>query len=125
MNVMFEQVRRAADVWSVCRWIYLASPVFQRQFYRLGGLDVCSRLMTMLIQKLTSHTTDGKAKKKSDGKDKTHSDSSSATALSPTSIPTPVQTGLIGWFLFHNIKKYKYTIGFRTGREYIIYIYIY
>uniref|UniRef100_A0A8K9V7C1 Lysosomal trafficking regulator n=1 Tax=Oncorhynchus mykiss TaxID=8022 RepID=A0A8K9V7C1_ONCMY len=109
-----EQVRRAADVWSVCRWIYLASPVFQRQFYRLGGLDVCSRLMTMLIQKLTSHTTegkakkksdgkdkthsdstDGKAKKKSDGKDKTHSDSSSATALSPTSIPTPVQTGLI------------------------------
>uniref|UniRef100_A0A674BXX0 Lysosomal trafficking regulator n=1 Tax=Salmo trutta TaxID=8032 RepID=A0A674BXX0_SALTR len=77
-----EQVRRAADVWSVCRWIYLASPVFQRQFYRLGGLDVCSRLMTMLIQKLT---------KKSDGKDKTQPDSP-ATAPSPTSIPTPVQT---------------------------------
>uniref|UniRef100_A0A674BVN6 Lysosomal trafficking regulator n=1 Tax=Salmo trutta TaxID=8032 RepID=A0A674BVN6_SALTR len=74
-----EQVRRAADVWSVCRWIYLASPVFQRQFYRLGGLDVCSRLMTMLIQKLT---------KKSDGKDKTQPDSP-ATAPSPTSIPTP------------------------------------
>uniref|UniRef100_A0A8C7INE5 Lysosomal trafficking regulator n=1 Tax=Oncorhynchus kisutch TaxID=8019 RepID=A0A8C7INE5_ONCKI len=90
-----EQVRRAADVWSVCRWIYLASPVFQRQFYRLGGLDVCSRLMTMLIQKLTSHTSDGKAKKKSDGKDKTPDSSS---ALPPTSIPTPVQTGLIdGW----------------------------
>uniref|UniRef100_A0A8C7IP42 Lysosomal trafficking regulator n=1 Tax=Oncorhynchus kisutch TaxID=8019 RepID=A0A8C7IP42_ONCKI len=84
-----EQVRRAADVWSVCRWIYLASPVFQRQFYRLGGLDVCSRLMTMLIQKLTSHTSDGKAKKKSDGKDKTPDSSS---ALPPTSIPTPVQT---------------------------------
>uniref|UniRef100_A0A8C7ILW6 Lysosomal trafficking regulator n=1 Tax=Oncorhynchus kisutch TaxID=8019 RepID=A0A8C7ILW6_ONCKI len=81
-----EQVRRAADVWSVCRWIYLASPVFQRQFYRLGGLDVCSRLMTMLIQKLTSHTSDGKAKKKSDGKDKTPDSSS---ALPPTSIPTP------------------------------------
>uniref|UniRef100_A0A674BWS4 Lysosomal trafficking regulator n=1 Tax=Salmo trutta TaxID=8032 RepID=A0A674BWS4_SALTR len=77
-----EQVRRAADVWSVCRWIYLASPVFQRQFYRLGGLDVCSRLMTMLIQKLT---------KKSDGKDKTQPDSP-ATAPSPTSIPTPLLT---------------------------------
>ncbi|XP_071247370.1 lysosomal-trafficking regulator isoform X1 [Salvelinus alpinus] len=87
-----EQVRRAADVWSVCRWIYLASPVFQRQFYRLGGLDVCSRLITLLIQKLTSHTTDGKATKKSDGKDKTHPDAS-ATASSPTSSPTPVETG--------------------------------
>ncbi|XP_024000633.1 lysosomal-trafficking regulator-like [Salvelinus sp. IW2-2015] len=87
-----EQVRRAADVWVVCRWIYLASPVFQRQFYRLGGLDVCSRLITLLIQKLTSHTTDGKATKKSDGKDKTHPDAS-ATASSPTSSPTPVETG--------------------------------
>lgn len=65
-----EQVRRAADVWSVCRWIYLASPVFQRQFFRLGGLDVCSRLMAMVIQKLTSKTKDGKTKKKRDGKGK-------------------------------------------------------
>lgn len=63
-----EQVRRAADVWSVCRWIYLASPVFQRQFFRLGGLDVCSRLMAMVIQKLTSKTKDGKGKKKNKGK---------------------------------------------------------
>ncbi|KAJ3609859.1 hypothetical protein NHX12_021953 [Muraenolepis orangiensis] len=66
-----EQVRRAADVWSVCRWIYLASPTFQRQFFRLGGLDVCSRLMAMVIQKLTSKTRDGKGKKKRDGKAKT------------------------------------------------------
>lgn len=63
-----EQVRRAADVWSVCRWIYLASPLFQRQFFRLGGLDVCLRLMTMVIQKLSCKTKDGKAKKKRDGK---------------------------------------------------------
>ncbi|KAG7272557.1 hypothetical protein CRUP_004732 [Coryphaenoides rupestris] len=62
-----EQVRRAADVWSVCRWIYLASPAFQRQFFRLGGLDVCSCLMAMVIQKLTCKTKDGKAKKKRDG----------------------------------------------------------
>ncbi|XP_063047649.1 lysosomal-trafficking regulator isoform X3 [Engraulis encrasicolus] len=63
-----EQVRRAADVWSVCRWVYLASPAFQRQFFRLGGLEVSSRLMTMVIQKLTTcnKTKDGKPKKKRD-----------------------------------------------------------
>ncbi|KAM7385834.1 hypothetical protein PAMP_001889 [Pampus punctatissimus] len=65
-----EQVRRAADVWSVCRWIYLSSPLFQRQFFRLGGLDVCLRLMAMVIQKLSCKTKDGKAKKKRDGKGK-------------------------------------------------------
>ncbi|KAK6329579.1 hypothetical protein J4Q44_G00015570 [Coregonus suidteri] len=82
-----EQVRRAADVWSVCRWIYLASPVFQRQFYRLGGLDVCSRLMTMVIQNLTSKTKDGK--KKRDGKA-----SPDSPAPSPTTMPTPGCTTL-------------------------------
>ncbi|XP_058507212.1 lysosomal-trafficking regulator isoform X4 [Solea solea] len=65
-----EQVQRAADVWSVCRWIYLASPLFQRQFFRLGGLDVCLRLMVMVIQKLACKTKDGKAKKKRDSKSK-------------------------------------------------------
>ncbi|XP_073776411.1 lysosomal-trafficking regulator isoform X4 [Danio rerio] len=65
-----EQVRRAADVWSVCRWVYMTSPVFQRQFFRLGGLDVCSRLMTMVIQKLTSKNKDCKFKKKRESKGK-------------------------------------------------------
>ena len=65
-----EQVRQAADVWSVCRWIYLASPAFQRQFFRLGGLDVCSRLMAMVIQKLTCKSKDGRGKKKREGKGK-------------------------------------------------------
>ncbi|KAM4591197.1 lysosomal-trafficking regulator isoform 2-T4 [Odontesthes bonariensis] len=65
-----EQLRRAADVWSVCRWIYMASPLFQRQFFRLGGLDMCLRLMAMVIQKLSCKTKDGKAKKKRDGKGK-------------------------------------------------------
>lgn len=79
-----EQVRRAADVWSVCRWIYLASPLFQRQFFKLGGLDVCLRLMTMVIQKLSAKTKDGKAKKKRDGKGKVSPDSTvPATALGP------------------------------------------
>lgn len=65
-----EQLRCAADVWSVCRWIYLVSPLFQRQFFRLGGLEVCLRLMAMVIQKLSCKTKDGKAKKKRDGKGK-------------------------------------------------------
>lgn len=75
-----EQLRRAADVWSVCRWIYLASPLFQRQFFRLGGLDVCLRLMAMVIQKLSCKTKDGKAKKKRDCKGKGSPDST-ATSL--------------------------------------------
>ncbi|XP_069001150.1 lysosomal-trafficking regulator isoform X4 [Embiotoca jacksoni] len=77
-----EQVRRAADVWSVCRWIYLASPLFQRQFFRLGGLDVCLRLMAMVIQKLSCKTKDGKAKKKRDGKAK----GSPESTIPPTSL---------------------------------------
>lgn len=77
-----EQVRRAADVWSVCRWIYLASPLFQRQFFRLGGLDVCLRLMAMVIQKLSCKTKDGKAKKKRESKGK-----GSPEATAPSASP--------------------------------------
>lgn len=88
-----EQVRRAADVWSVCRWVYLASPAFQRQFFRLGGLEVCSRLMTMVIQKLSSCKTKdgGKPKKKRDAKGKASPShpGSPAPYFSPTQTPTP------------------------------------
>ncbi|XP_051508273.1 lysosomal-trafficking regulator-like isoform X1 [Myxocyprinus asiaticus] len=86
-----EQVRRAADVWSVCRWVYMASPMFQRQFFRLGGLDVCSRLMTMVIQKLTSKNKDSKVKKKRESKSKT----SPSHADSPTQALT-VQVDIAG-----------------------------
>nr|XP_015799444.2 lysosomal-trafficking regulator isoform X1 [Nothobranchius furzeri]XP_054605786.1 lysosomal-trafficking regulator isoform X1 [Nothobranchius furzeri] len=65
-----EQLRRAADIWSVCRLIYMSSPLFQRQFFRLGGLDVCLRLVAMVIQKLSCKTKDGKTKKKRDSKGK-------------------------------------------------------
>uniref|UniRef100_A0A671RQS0 Lysosomal-trafficking regulator-like n=1 Tax=Sinocyclocheilus anshuiensis TaxID=1608454 RepID=A0A671RQS0_9TELE len=82
-----EQIRRAADVWSVCRWVYMASPVFQRQFFRLGGLDVCLRLMTMVIQKLTSKIKDSKFKKKRESKGKS----------SPSHVDSPTQ-GLTGHF---------------------------
>uniref|UniRef100_A0A3Q3VK87 Uncharacterized protein n=1 Tax=Mola mola TaxID=94237 RepID=A0A3Q3VK87_MOLML len=77
-----EQVRRAADVWSMCQRIYLASPLFQRQFFRLGGLDVCLRLMAMVIQKLSCKTKDGKPKKRRDGKGK-GSPESTAPVTSP------------------------------------------
>ncbi|XP_078239262.1 lysosomal-trafficking regulator isoform X4 [Pogona vitticeps] len=47
-----EHIHRAADIWSMCHWIYLCSSVFQRQFHRLGGFEVCHRLIAMIIQKL-------------------------------------------------------------------------
>uniref|UniRef100_A0A8C2YX04 Lysosomal trafficking regulator n=1 Tax=Cyclopterus lumpus TaxID=8103 RepID=A0A8C2YX04_CYCLU len=86
-----EQLRCAADVWSVCRWIYMASPLFQRQFFRLGGLEVCLRLMAMVIQKLSCKAKDGKAKKKRDGKGK-GSPESTAPAPSPGLVETTHDT---------------------------------
>ncbi|XP_037321151.2 lysosomal-trafficking regulator isoform X2 [Pungitius pungitius] len=74
-----EQLRCAADVWSACRWVYMASPLFQRQFFRLGGLEVCLRLVAMVIQKLSCKAKDGKAKKKRDGKGKGSSESAAAS----------------------------------------------
>ncbi|EMP27274.1 Lysosomal-trafficking regulator [Chelonia mydas] len=50
-----EHIHRAADIWSICRWIYLCSSVFQRQFHRLGGFEVCHRLILMIIQKLAKN----------------------------------------------------------------------
>nr|XP_025706458.1 lysosomal-trafficking regulator isoform X4 [Callorhinus ursinus] len=47
-----EHMHQAADIWSMCRWIYMLSPVFQKQFYRLGGFQACHKLMFMIIQKL-------------------------------------------------------------------------
>ncbi|XP_061914503.1 lysosomal-trafficking regulator isoform X1 [Entelurus aequoreus] len=76
-----EQVRRAADVWSVCRCVYLANPLFQRQFFRLGGLNVCLRLMSMVIQKLSCKNKDGKAKKKKEFKSKSSPESTVFVSL--------------------------------------------
>ncbi|XP_078069512.1 lysosomal-trafficking regulator isoform X2 [Mustelus asterias] len=53
-----EQIRQAADVWSVCRWIYLNNTVFQKQFNKLGGLGICRRLMTIIIQQISSTRKD-------------------------------------------------------------------
>nr|XP_035972836.1 lysosomal-trafficking regulator isoform X2 [Halichoerus grypus] len=47
-----KHMHQAADIWSMCRWIYMLSPVFQKQFYRLGGFQACHKLIFMIIQKL-------------------------------------------------------------------------
>ncbi|KAF7710729.1 hypothetical protein HF521_009601 [Silurus meridionalis] len=80
-----EQVRRAADVWSVCHRVYLECPVFQRQLLRFGGLNVCCRLMTMILQNLTLKN---KSQKKSDSNGKTSPVHSVSSAI------TPIQTAL-------------------------------
>ncbi|XP_074719287.1 lysosomal-trafficking regulator isoform X3 [Strix uralensis] len=51
-----ENIHRAADIWSMCRCIYLYSSVFQRQFHRLGGFEACHRLLILIIQKLAKNT---------------------------------------------------------------------
>lgn len=50
-----EHIHRAADIWSMCRCIYLYSSVFQRQFHRLGGFEACYRLLILIIQKLAQN----------------------------------------------------------------------
>ncbi|XP_064408757.1 lysosomal-trafficking regulator [Latimeria chalumnae] len=57
-----EEIRRAADIWSMCRWIYLSSVVFQKQFYQLGSLEMCYRLMMMIIQELSKIKDNSKSK---------------------------------------------------------------
>ncbi|XP_069741266.1 lysosomal-trafficking regulator isoform X2 [Narcine bancroftii] len=53
-----EQIRYAADVWSVCRSIYLKNVVFQKQFHKLGGLEACRKLMSIIIQKISCTVID-------------------------------------------------------------------
>ncbi|XP_067392088.1 lysosomal-trafficking regulator isoform X2 [Emydura macquarii macquarii] len=59
-----EHIHRAADIWSMCRWIYLCSSVFQRQFHRLGGFEVCHRLIIMIIQKLAKNKKEQEKKER-------------------------------------------------------------
>lgn len=83
-----EHIRRAADVWSVCHRVYLVSPVFQRQLFRLGGLNVCYRLMTMVLQNLTLKIKEDTSNKKSDSKVNHHKSLSHSgfSALNPLQI---------------------------------------
>ncbi|XP_004620422.2 lysosomal-trafficking regulator isoform X1 [Sorex araneus] len=47
-----KHMHQAADIWSMCHWLYMLSPVFQEQFYKLGGFQVCHKLIFMIIQTL-------------------------------------------------------------------------
>ncbi|XP_053476690.1 lysosomal-trafficking regulator isoform X6 [Ictalurus furcatus] len=89
-----EQVKRAADVWSVCHLVYLESPVFQRQLFRLGGLNVCCRLMTMVLQNLTLKTEEVKSNEKRDSKGNTSPPHSDSSALAP--VQTALEDILVG-----------------------------
>ncbi|NXG56541.1 LYST regulator, partial [Hemiprocne comata] len=73
-----EHIHRAADIWSMCRCIYLYSSVFQRQFHRLGGFEACHRLLILIIQKLAKNK--GKEQEK---RDRVLSESSRSSHGSP------------------------------------------
>ncbi|XP_053567057.1 lysosomal-trafficking regulator isoform X2 [Bombina bombina] len=57
-----EQTHRAADIWTMCYRLYLSSQVFQKQFHKLGGFELCHRLVIMIIQKLSKSKEDIKKK---------------------------------------------------------------
>ncbi|KAM4694759.1 lysosomal-trafficking regulator [Discoglossus pictus] len=48
-----ENIHRAADIWTMCHRLYLSSQLFQKQFHKLGGFELCHKLVIMIIQKLS------------------------------------------------------------------------
>uniref|UniRef100_A0A8D0HE81 Lysosomal-trafficking regulator n=1 Tax=Sphenodon punctatus TaxID=8508 RepID=A0A8D0HE81_SPHPU len=64
-----EHIHRAADIWSMSRCIYLHSSVFQRQFHRLGGFEVCHKLIAMIIHKLSKKREKEQEKKRNQSAD--------------------------------------------------------
>ncbi|KAM4040946.1 lysosomal-trafficking regulator isoform 3-T3 [Anomaloglossus baeobatrachus] len=46
------QMHQAADIWSLCYRLYLKSMMFQKQFLKIGGFDLCCKLFFMMINKL-------------------------------------------------------------------------
>lgn len=77
-----EHIHRAADIWSVCRWIYLYNSVFQRQFHRLGGFEVCHRLIAMIIQKLATDVKEQSEQERVSGANDTRLTRNSCTEMS-------------------------------------------
>ncbi|XP_075604856.1 lysosomal-trafficking regulator isoform X2 [Balearica regulorum gibbericeps] len=74
-----EHIHRAADIWSMCRCIYLYSSVFQRQFHRLGGFEACHRLLILIIQKLAKSKD-----KEQEKRERVFSESSRSSYRSPS-----------------------------------------
>lgn len=81
-----EQMKQAADLWSLCCRAFLANLVFQREFLNLGGLDGCSRLMFLVIEKLASKNKHNKTEKKAECK--------TNPTVSDSSVRSPGQTEL-------------------------------
>ncbi|KAE8601969.1 hypothetical protein XENTR_v10013848 [Xenopus tropicalis] len=50
-----EHMHRAADIWSMCHRLFISSSAFQKQFFKLGGFDLCHSLVILIIQKLSSY----------------------------------------------------------------------
>eukprot|EP00071_Canis_lupus_P039543 XP_022273100.1 lysosomal-trafficking regulator isoform X1 [Canis lupus familiaris] len=61
-----KHMHHAADIWSMCRWIYMLNPVFQKQFYRLGGFQACHKLIFMIIQKVFRSHEEEQGKREGD-----------------------------------------------------------
>ncbi|KAL4641356.1 lysosomal-trafficking regulator-like [Arapaima gigas] len=89
-----EQMRRAADVWSTCRCVFLSSPLFQRQFCRLGGLEACHRLLTMVIQKFAPKDRESRLAKKQINKSQAALVLQDTHSLIPAESRPPTSTGI-------------------------------
>ncbi|KAM3931239.1 lysosomal-trafficking regulator [Leptodactylus fuscus] len=44
-----EQINCTADIWSMCCLLYLKSLLFQKQFHKIGGFELCYKLVHMMI----------------------------------------------------------------------------
>ncbi|XP_066461496.1 lysosomal-trafficking regulator [Eleutherodactylus coqui] len=49
-----EHIHLAADIWSMCYWLFLKSSMFQKQFHKIGGFDLCYKLVHMMINNFPS-----------------------------------------------------------------------
>ncbi|KAM5163021.1 lysosomal-trafficking regulator [Mantella aurantiaca] len=56
-----DQIHRAADIWSMCCWLYLSSTMLQKQFHKLGGFDLCYKLTRLIINTFSSTFEDLKS----------------------------------------------------------------
>ncbi|XP_018413216.1 PREDICTED: lysosomal-trafficking regulator [Nanorana parkeri] len=57
-----EQIHRAADIWSMCCWLYLSNAMLQKQFHKIGGFDLCYKLILLIINTFSSCFEDLRSK---------------------------------------------------------------
>ncbi|KAG8583312.1 hypothetical protein GDO81_008368 [Engystomops pustulosus] len=50
-----EEMPMAADIWSMFYWLYLKSLMFQKQFHKIGGFEICYKLVQMMINNFSFH----------------------------------------------------------------------